>query len=59
MSRAKHESRAWELYKYIKWGNWAGWTHTVLDIVRGRAEAYARERELVKLSEPQLNDQYT
>ena len=58
ISRAKHEDRAWELYKYIKSGNWDGWTHTVLDIVRGRAEAYAYERELVKLLEPELNDQY-
>jgi hypothetical protein len=26
--------------------------------MRGRAEAYAYERELVKLFEPELNDQY-
>ena len=58
ISRAKHEDRAWELYKYIKSGNWDNWEHTVIDIVRGRAEAYAYERELVKLIEPELNDQY-
>jgi hypothetical protein len=27
-------------------------------VIRGRAEAYAYERELVKLIEPTLNDQY-
>jgi hypothetical protein len=58
ISRAKHEDRAWELYKYIKAGNWDGWEHSVLDVIRGRAEAYAYERELVKHIEPELNDQY-
>jgi hypothetical protein len=58
ISRARHEERAWELYKYIKSGNWDGWTHTVLDVIRGRAEAYAYERELVKHMTPELNDQY-
>ena len=58
ISRARHEDRAWELYKYIKKGNWADWEHTVIDVIRGRAEAYAYERELVKLFEPELNDQY-
>jgi len=58
ISRARHEDRDWVLYKYIKNGAWAGWEHTVLDIVRGRAEAYAYERELVKHIEPELNDQY-
>jgi hypothetical protein len=58
ISRAKHEDRDWELYRYIKSGNWDGWTHTVLDVIRGRAEAYAYERELVKQIQPELNDQY-
>lgn len=58
ISRAKHEERDWELYKYIKAGNWTDWEHTVLDVVRGRAEAYAYERSLVKMIEPELNDQY-
>jgi hypothetical protein len=58
ISRARHEDRAWVLYKYIRAGNWAGWEHTVLDVIRGRAEAYALERELVRQIQPQLNDQY-
>ena len=58
ISRARNEDRDWELYKYIKQGNWDGWTHQVIDIVRGRAQAYAYERELVKLMQPELNDQY-
>ena len=58
ISRARNEDRDWELYRYIKSGNWTDWTHTVIDVVRGRAEAYAYERELVKMIEPELNDQY-
>jgi hypothetical protein len=58
ISRARHEDRAWALYQYIGAGAWVGWTHTVLDVVRGRAEAYAYERELVKHIQPELNDQY-
>lgn len=58
VSRARHEDRAWELYRYIKQGAWDGWRHSVLDVVRGRAEAYALERELVKMIQPELNDQY-
>ena len=58
ISRARNEDRDWELYRYIKAGNWTDWEHTVLDVIRGRAEAYAYERELVKMIEPELNDQY-
>jgi uncharacterized protein (DUF779 family) len=46
------------LYQYIKGGAWTDWEHTVIDVVRGRAEAYAYERELVKQIQPELNDQY-
>jgi hypothetical protein len=58
-SRARNENRDWVLYQYLKMGavDWA-WTHRVLAIVRGRAEAYAYERELVKAEQPTLNDQY-
>ena len=58
ISRARHEDRDWELYRYIKAGNWCDWEHEVITVIRGRAEAYAYERELVKLYQPELNDQY-
>jgi len=58
ISRAKHEDRDWEIYRYIKAGNWTDWEHKVITVIRGRAEAYAYERELVKLIQPELNDQY-
>jgi hypothetical protein len=58
ISRARHEDRDWQLYRYIKAGAWCDWEHEVIAVIRGRAEAYAYERELVKIIEPQLNDQY-
>ena len=58
ISRARHEDRDWTVYRYIKAGNWDGWEHKVVTVIRGRAEAYAWEREFVKIHQPNLNDQY-
>lgn len=59
LSRARNENRLWALYVYLKTGGLdLGWEHRVVEIVRGRAAAYARERELVKELRPSLNDQY-
>lgn len=58
VSRAKNEMRDWVIYNYMRDGNWDGWTHEVITVIRGRAEAYAYEREIVKLFKPELNDQY-
>ena len=58
ISRARCEDRAWVLYQYIKGGAWTNWEHEVICVIRGRAEAYAYERELVKQIQPELNDQY-
>ena len=58
-SRAVNENRLWALYIYLKSGGLAmTWQHEVIAVIRGRKEAYAYERELVKLFEPELNDQY-
>jgi hypothetical protein len=58
-SRARNENRTWVLYEYLKMGavDWE-WSHRVIAVIRGRAEAYAYERELVKTRKPSLNDQY-
>ena len=58
ISRARHEAQDWTVYNYIRSGAWTEWEHEVLAVIRGRAEAYAYERELVKMIEPDLNDQY-
>jgi len=34
------------------------WEHKIICIIRGRKEAYALERVLVKERQPTLNDQY-
>ena len=58
-SRARNESRAWALYEYLNDGGLTmSWTHRIIEMVRGRAEAYARERVIVKEQQPILNDQY-
>lgn len=58
-SRARNENRLWALYVYLKTGGLdLAWTHRVIAIIRGRAEAYAWEREYVKQHQPTLNDQY-
>jgi hypothetical protein len=59
LSRARNENRLWALYVYLKTGGLdLHWEHRVLEIVRGRGAAYAREREIVKTLQPTLNDQY-
>jgi hypothetical protein len=58
ISRARHENRDWAIYNYIREGNWTDWAHEVICVIRGRAEAYAYERALVKLYKTELNDQY-
>ena len=59
LSRARNENRLWALYVYLKTGGLdLAWEHRVLEVVRGRKAAYARERELVKELRPSLNDQY-
>jgi hypothetical protein len=58
-SRARNENRLWALYVYLKSGGLdLAWTHRVITVIRGRAEAYAWEREYVKAHRPSLNDQY-
>lgn len=59
VSRARNENRKWNLYVYLKTGGMnLKWQHEILGVVRGRAEAYAEERVIIKQLEPQLNDQY-
>ena len=58
-SRARNENRLWALYIYLKSGGLdLAWEHRVITVIRGRAEAYAYERSLVKELQPTLNDQY-
>ena len=57
--RARNENRDWVLYEYLRAVGLAlAWEHKIICIIRGRKEAYAYERELVKSRQPTLNDQY-
>lgn len=59
ISRARNENRDWVLYEYLRAVGLAlAWEHKIICIIRGRKEAYAYERELVKERQPTLNDQY-
>lgn len=59
VSRARNENRKWNLYVYLKTGGMnLKWTHEIISVVRGRAEAYAQERVIIKELAPELNDQY-
>ena len=59
VSRARNENRDWVIYEYMRAGGLdMHWTHEVIAVIRGRAEAYAYEREVVKMYQPELNDQY-
>jgi hypothetical protein len=59
-SRARRENKDWTLYRYLrKIGLKITWKHKVLEVVRGRTEAYALEREIIKAWAPHLNDQYS
>ena len=59
LSRARNENRDWVLYEYLRAVGLAlTWEHRIICIIRGRKEAYALERVLVKERQPSLNDQY-
>jgi len=55
VSRAKKESKNWNLCTAIRNMIECQWKYEVLEIVRGRKPAYQRERELISIYEPTLN----
>ena len=57
LSRARCENQDWALYQHLRTVT-STFGHEVLEVVRGRKEAYAREREIVKELKPELNSQY-
>jgi predicted GIY-YIG superfamily endonuclease len=58
LSRAKQEDLEWKLYKHIREFENLKWKHEIIEIVRGRKIAYAREREIILEMKPNLNTQY-
>jgi len=55
--RALTENRDWKLCKAIRKYGPEAFTLQILEIVRGKASAHARERELIFQYNPMLNTQ--
>ena len=54
-SRANRENHSWSLYSYLRDNPEVQIQYEVLEVVRGRKPAYARERELIAQYQPNLN----
>jgi len=55
LSRAKTESKDWNLCNALRIYGREGFTTQVLEVVRGKPAAHARERELIAAYTPTLN----
>lgn len=54
-SRARMEDKSWPLYKAIRKYGAEAFTYTVVEVVRGKALAHQREREIIREVNPVLN----
>ena len=55
LSRANTESKNWNLCEALRTYGREGFTPYLLEVVRGKTAAHARERELTALLKPTLN----
>jgi hypothetical protein len=55
ISRAKRENKDWSLYAFLRDNPEVQLQYEVIEVVRGRKNAYQRERELIAEYEPNLN----
>jgi hypothetical protein len=55
ISRARREGKDWLLCEALRKYGRDGFERKVLEVIRGKAEAHVRERELTKLNQPELN----
>lgn len=55
VNRAQAENKSWGLCEAIRAEGALGWKLKILDKVRGKATAHAREVELIKQYAPNLN----
>lgn len=55
VSRARTENRDWRLCEALREHGRDGFTPYLLEVVRGKAQAHARERELIRELKPALN----
>ncbi len=55
LSRANTESKNWNLCTALRTHGREGFTPYLLEVVRGKTAAHARERELIAVMQPALN----
>lgn len=55
IQRALSEDRGWKLCNAIRKHGAEAFTTRVLEVVRGKAAAHNRERELIRILKPRLN----
>lgn len=55
ISRAKRENHDWSLYAFLRDNPEVQLQYEVIEVVRGRKNAYQRERELIAETNPSLN----
>jgi hypothetical protein len=55
LSRANTESKNWNLCEALRTYGREGFTPYLLEVVRGKTAAHARERELIAVMQPVLN----
>ena len=54
-SRCRNEQKAWPLYDAMREYGVEAFDYSVVETLRGRAAAYAREREIIRERKPRLN----
>ena len=55
LSRARCESKDWTFCQFIRQNPEAQLSYEVIEVVRGRKNAYQREREIIAETNPSLN----
>ena len=53
--RAFTDNKNWTLCKSIREHGPLAWDKEIIEVIRGKAEAHKRERELIRELEPELN----
>ena len=54
-SRCRSEQKSWPLYEAMRKYGVEAFEYSVVETMRGRAAAYAREREIIRERKPRLN----
>jgi hypothetical protein len=54
-SRCRNEQKAWPLYDAMRRFGVEAFEYRVVETMRGRSVAYAREREIIRERKPRLN----